>query len=573
MLLVFALCANVSARSLTAKKTIAADTKITNKTFCNPLNIDYRFSSSGASYREAADPLVVLFKDVYYLFASQSSGYWWSKDFRTWNFVTPTGVDIEKYAPSVWVMGDTMYYTSSSSGDIYKSTDPIGGKWEYISHPHDWNDPWVFADTDGKVYAYHGSSENGTIDCVQLDPKNKFAVIGEEVKCIYSNTKENGFEINGENNDGGLPWTEGASMIKHNGKYYLTYATSGTQYTSYCDGYYVSNSPLGPFTFGANSPATRKSLGFVTGTGHGGLFYDKAGKLWAITCVALANKHWFERRIAVFPAYIDENGQLHTNTTLGDYPMYTPAKDKNSPTLSAPAWNLLSFGKAVSVSSTFGTHSASNAVDENMKTYWSASTGQSGEWMKVDLGKSCTIHAVQTNLYESETTYNSGRKTVFPTRYKVEYSADNSNWTILFDKSASTEERSHDYVELAKPVKARYVRITNTGTAPGNGLYALSDFRIFGKGNGAKAAPVQAVTIKRLADQRCADASWDAVAGADSYIVRYGIAPDKLWNHYQVWKGNSFPIRSLVNGQTYYFRVDACNANGVTKGTQVITVK
>jgi hypothetical protein len=37
-------------------------------TFCNPLNLDYGWSTKG--YRHAADPMVVLFKDRYYLFTT-----------------------------------------------------------------------------------------------------------------------------------------------------------------------------------------------------------------------------------------------------------------------------------------------------------------------------------------------------------------------------------------------------------------------------------------------------------------------------------------------------------------------
>lgn len=540
-------------------------------TFCNPLNLDYRFTNTGKSYREAADPLVVLYKDNYYLFASHCSGYWWSPDFQKWTFVKPSGLDIEKYAPSVWFIGDTMYYTSSSNGHIYKTADPKTGNWSYVSHPHNWNDPWVFVDTDGKVYAYYGSSSNGTIDCVQLDPNNNFKVIGNVVHCIYSNSAQNGFEVNGENNESGNPWTEGPVMLKHKRKYYLLYATPGTEKRSYCDAYYVADSPMGPYTFGKNSPVTRKSLGYVTGTGHGGLFYDKTGKLWTITCVSIANKSWFERRLAIFPVDIDKEGYLFANTSFGDYPQFYPGISQNPVSNNTPRWNLLSKGRKTSVSSTYELYSDSNAVDENIRTYWSAKTGNAGEWLMVDLGKNCTIEAIQSNFYELNTTYASGRDTVFSTKYKVEFSTDNVTWKVLIDKSNATTETPHDYVQLDHSVNGRYVRVTNMGLVPGHGNFSLSDFRIFGKGPGLAPKAVNALTVTRLTDKRCADISWEPVKEAHCYIIRYGIAPDKLWNHYQVWSGCSFPIKSLVADQTYYFRIDACNDSGVTHGTRTIS--
>jgi hypothetical protein len=47
-------------------------------TICNPLNLSYMFSGDKPSYREAADPSLVLFQGEYYLFISKSGGYFHS---------------------------------------------------------------------------------------------------------------------------------------------------------------------------------------------------------------------------------------------------------------------------------------------------------------------------------------------------------------------------------------------------------------------------------------------------------------------------------------------------------------
>ena len=75
------------------------------ETFCNPLNLNYRFMGDAIDAREAADPVVILFKDDYYLFASRSGGYWTSTDLHDWTFIIPTGIDIETYAPAAIVIG------------------------------------------------------------------------------------------------------------------------------------------------------------------------------------------------------------------------------------------------------------------------------------------------------------------------------------------------------------------------------------------------------------------------------------------------------------------------------------
>lgn len=53
------------------------------QTFCNPLNLDYGWSARG--HRHSADPVIVLFKDRYYLFATDDvPGYRVSDDLLSW---------------------------------------------------------------------------------------------------------------------------------------------------------------------------------------------------------------------------------------------------------------------------------------------------------------------------------------------------------------------------------------------------------------------------------------------------------------------------------------------------------
>lgn len=100
------------------------------QTFCNPLNISYRFQLTKPSRRTAADPVIVLYKDNYYLFATASGGYWYSKDLLKWNFVTTKDLPFEKDAPLVAVINGSLYYLGMASHVIYTSNDPISGKWD-----------------------------------------------------------------------------------------------------------------------------------------------------------------------------------------------------------------------------------------------------------------------------------------------------------------------------------------------------------------------------------------------------------------------------------------------------------
>src|SRR6476646_7020658 len=101
------------------------------RTFANPINIEYRFMTDLPSRREAADPVIVLFGDDYYLFASKSGGYWRSTDLVDWTLIQPTGLPLEAYAPAVMAYGDALYYTACDAG-LYRSRDPKGGQWEHL---------------------------------------------------------------------------------------------------------------------------------------------------------------------------------------------------------------------------------------------------------------------------------------------------------------------------------------------------------------------------------------------------------------------------------------------------------
>ena len=62
------------------------------KTFCNPINIDYGYTpipnfSEQGRHRATADPVITLFKGNYYLFSTNQWGYWFSSDMLKWKFV------------------------------------------------------------------------------------------------------------------------------------------------------------------------------------------------------------------------------------------------------------------------------------------------------------------------------------------------------------------------------------------------------------------------------------------------------------------------------------------------------
>lgn len=546
-------------------------------TFCNPLNLPYRFQLEAPSRREAADPTVVKFHGEWWLFASKSGGYWHTRDFATWRFVEPTGLPLENYAPAVEQIGGRLYFCAGGGG-VYSTDDPAAGRWEKVAEIHGAADTDLFRDDDGRVYLYYGCSDHEPIHGEEVDPQHGFMSLGKVVDLISGRPAEHGWEAKREPETMGTvaedsqpdraPWIEGSWMTKANGRYYLQYAAPGTELKGYGDGVYVSNRPLGPFVYQPSNPFSYHPTGFAPGAGHGSTFRDGRGNLWHVATITIARRHMFERRLGMFPAKVFPDGQLACNTYLGDYPQYLPGTIANPFGNNSPGWMLLSLNKPVAASSTLAGFPASLAVDESIASWWSAASGDAGEWFSVDLGVRSRIHAIQVNFADEGATA-LGRLKNDAYRYRLEVSSDGRNWQTLADKSRNESDAPHDYVVLPSPVRGRYVRIVNLHT-PAGAKFSLSGLRVFGRAPGHAPSRVDQVRIRVVSrDTRHAQISWSATRGAEFYIVRYGIRPDRLFSNYQIYGATSLDLDVLNSGVKYYFAVDAVNAAGIAKGTAI----
>jgi len=376
------------------------------QTFCNPLNISYRFTLDKPLRRAAADPVIVLFKYNYYLFATASGGYWYSKDMLKWKFITTKDLPFEKDAPAVAVINGSLYYMPLNSHIIYKADDPTIGKWQVYTDTFllAIGDPDFFQDSDGKVYLYYGCTNNDYLYAIQLDTNNKLSPIGKPVKVVRADPATRGWERPGDfNTMTDWPWTEAPWMTKHNGKYYYQYSAPGTQYKSYADGYYVGNNPLGPFAYSPISPFSAKPEGFITGAGHASTFKDKYGNYWRVVTMVISVKHIFERRLGLIPVTFDKDDNMIAHTTFADYPMVMPDHKIKNISEVYTGWMMLSCNKKVEVSSSLDSNQPPLAVNEEIRDYWSARTGDKGEWLNVDLGSISTVNAIQLNFAENNT--------------------------------------------------------------------------------------------------------------------------------------------------------------------------
>ncbi|KGO94958.1 family 43 glycosylhydrolase [Flavobacterium subsaxonicum] len=561
------------------------------KTYCNPINIDYGYCPipnfvTHGKHRATADPVITFFKGEYYLFSTNQWGYWHSTDMVDWKFIPRKflrpehKVYDELCAPSVSFVNDTLLVlgsTHTKEFPIWMSTKPNGDNWKELVHKFEagaW-DPSIFWDKEkDEVYLYYGSSNLYPLYGVKLNRKT-FQPEGEVIPVLALNDDEHGWERFGEHNDNTFmqPFTEGAFVTKHNNKYYLQYGAPGTEFSGYADGVYTSSNPLGPFEYQSFNPFSYKPGGFARGAGHGATYQDVNNAYWHVSTIVISTKNNFERRLGIWPAGFDADGVMYSNTAYGDYPTFLPAAGKGHTGLASfSGWMLLNYNKPVQVSSTLGGFQANYSTDEDIKTYWSAKTGNKGEYLISDLGEVSTINAIQINYADQDADIMGKPETTTGHKYIIYQSNDGKKWSVLVDKSKNTKDVPHDYIELAKPANARYLKLENLQMPTGK--FAISGLRVFGKGAGVKPAAVQnfvplRAEPRKKGERRNVWFKWQQEPQADGYVIYFGKDPNKMYGSIMVYGKNEYYFNGLDRTDAYYFKIEAFNANGIGPASDI----
>ena len=276
---------------------------------------------------EGADPFILTYDNKYYLYATNADdGYkvFVSDDLSKW---IDMGYCLKKedvmgekwfWAPEILYKNNQFYmiYSSEEHLGVAISKSPLG---PFIQTEKKWLidhlaiDGHFFIDEDGKVYLYY----------VKLDGTNQIYVskMNDDLLSIDQSTET--FLIKAEE-----AWetidclvTEGPFVLKHNGKYFLTYSANHTRNENYAVGYAVSDSPFGPFKKYDKNPILHKTSE-VNGTGHHS--FTKSLDEKELICVYhchFSKTQFQPRLVCVDRAYfdIDENGEdilvIHGPTT------------------------------------------------------------------------------------------------------------------------------------------------------------------------------------------------------------------------------------------------------------------
>lgn len=265
-------------------------------------NLYYRNPADGIT--DAADPAVVYHEGYFYLYPTTNImrtaayGVYRSSDLKNWELLERPAYKPTRdnwsinglWAPDVFEHNGKWYlfYTGAYVNDTSRRTigvavsdHPAGPFVEYKDHEgnnlkyelgQNIIDASVLVDDDGKVYMYYSTewvtneiapnTWQSTIDAVELS--SDFRTVLTEPVTLIEPTQV--WEVKPR-----VSIAEAPHIMKHNGKYYLTYSGNGYTDTGYAVGLTIGENPLGPFVKTENDNRilyTEQEQEYVSGTGH-----------------------------------------------------------------------------------------------------------------------------------------------------------------------------------------------------------------------------------------------------------------------------------------------------------------
>ena len=480
------------------------------KTYCNPLSIPdiYRAEETWAvmsftgepvtDYRSISDPSVLYHEGKWYLYTSYGMS-WVSEDFINWkHYHTDPYNNNHKpnYSPCVVPFKGRYLMTSHTNG-LYIGDSPIG-PFEYMGDfvrldgttfcPAD---TVLYLDDDGRLYMYFCQVTEGTHKRsfitgtygAELDTNDPTRLISDIV-CIHTFNPDNKWERFGEKRqDTCTGWIEGQWMYKKNGRYYLIYATSGTEYSAYCmAAYYSDKGPLEGFVLQKNNPITESRSGLIRGAGHGCVTEGPNNTLWAFYTISLNYTHMYERRIGMDLLDINEDGEIYAPHGVTDTPQfapgYMPDPVKNNDAGLYPLTHRQR-GMVRASSKVYG-HEPFYALDENMQTFWEPSDSDETPSIEVELQAPYNVSAFRVMWKELGLDYEKGIVPA-PVCYTVEGCPDidrPDEWITLYDGTNNDTELNIDY-KVFDTVSIERVRLT-IHKMPKCMKIGVIDFTVFG---------------------------------------------------------------------------------------------
>ena len=272
----------------------------------------------------AGDPFILLHDGLYYAYGTTHDDgilVYVSEDLATWRLCDngrdgfalrreDTGAQKWFWAPEVYPQGDgfTMYFTRDLHISCARAPHPAGpfvevGRCPLYDMPNEhWIDDTCFTDDDGQAYIYFSRRPKGApgseIWGAELED-DRASLREGSLFCCFGTTEP--WELL----SGRIRTVEGPFMLKHEGRYYLTYTANHYESHDYAVGYAVSENPRGPFVKTPDNPILRRPAGFV-GSGHHAFFHDKEGGLRIVFHAHFSPEQMFPRRVLIGTAAFRE---------------------------------------------------------------------------------------------------------------------------------------------------------------------------------------------------------------------------------------------------------------------------
>lgn len=321
------------------------------KKYTNPVLSPGSFN--GENINSMADPFV--FKDddgTYYLYVT-GKGFptFSSKNLVKWSYC---GKAMPSYswgksnfwAPEVFKFNGKYYihYSSCEVADGPKRiglavadspkgpfTDVAAAPFYKHSNKKGCIDSHFFFDEDGSIYMYYSvaASENPADDTTG-SLKKRSEIWVTSVKSDLSGTVEGTATMLTKPEQAwehdptaGTYWNEGATVLKHDGTYYLMFSANNYTRGVYSVGYATSGSPMGPFVKYGSNPvlAAANSGGLVSGPGHNCVVASPDGK--ELYCVYHSHVNLVEKG-SIRMINIDKMGFKGDGTLYVDGPSKSP---------------------------------------------------------------------------------------------------------------------------------------------------------------------------------------------------------------------------------------------------------
>ena len=257
---------------------------------CNKRSTEERYYHENYFKIPFGDPFILLYKDKYYAYGTHGADgieVYVSDDLHTWR--GPVGVknglvlhkddvwaDRWFWAPEVYFVNGKfyMYYSADEHICVATSDSPLGPFTQKVKKPmietEKAIDNSLFIDDDGTPYQFFDRFNDGlNIWIAELEENLLEIKPGTMHKCIH---------VSQEWEEVWPRVNEGPFVIKHNGKYFMTYSANSYESPFYGIGFATAYKITGPWKKYENNPIWQKP-GNLVGVGHSAFFTDREGNL------------------------------------------------------------------------------------------------------------------------------------------------------------------------------------------------------------------------------------------------------------------------------------------------------